>query len=65
MVLAKTSDFVSKAKDLNFIENKLTVSNLDHSYTSLTTGMTYLMNSLVTYSTSDFVIPELQLLCYV
>lgn len=65
MVLAKTSDFVSKAKDLNFIENKLTVSNLDHSYTSLTTGMTYLMNSLVTYSTSDFVIPELKLLCYV
>ncbi|CAK56343.1 unnamed protein product (macronuclear) [Paramecium tetraurelia] len=66
MVLAKVENYLSKIKEIDFInpEKPLTEQEIDQSYMQLTNVMKYLMTSLVTYCTNDFMIPELKFLSY-
>ncbi|CAD8131951.1 unnamed protein product [Paramecium octaurelia] len=66
MVLAKVENYLTKIKEIDFInpEKPLTEQELDQSYMQLTNAMKYLMTSLVTYCTNDFMIPELKFLSY-
>ncbi|CAK67390.1 unnamed protein product (macronuclear) [Paramecium tetraurelia] len=66
MVLAKVDNYLSKIKEIDFInpEKPLTEKEIDQSYMQLTISTKYLMSSLLTYCTSDFMIPELKFLSY-
>ncbi|CAD8055521.1 unnamed protein product [Paramecium sonneborni] len=66
MVLAKVENYLTKIKEIDFInpEKPLTEQEIDQSYMQLTNAMKYLMTSLVTYCTNDFMIPELKFLSY-
>ncbi|CAD8058430.1 unnamed protein product [Paramecium sonneborni] len=66
MVLAKVDNYLSKIKEIDFInpEKPLTDQEIDQSYMQLTISTKYLMTSLLTYCTNDFMIPELKFLSY-
>ncbi|KAM3132720.1 hypothetical protein pb186bvf_015148 [Paramecium bursaria] len=67
VVLAKVGNFIENIKEIDFINPKVPLSEqqIDQAFIQLTTAMKYVMSSLLTYSTVDFVIPELKLLSYV
>ncbi|CAD8049137.1 unnamed protein product [Paramecium primaurelia] len=66
MVLAKVENYLSKIKEIDFInpEKILTDKEIDQSFMQLTISTKYLITSLLTYCTSDFIIPELKFLSY-
>ncbi|CAK82106.1 unnamed protein product (macronuclear) [Paramecium tetraurelia] len=66
MVLAKVDNYLSKIKEIDFInpEKLLTETEIDQSFMQLTISTKYLMTSLLTYCTSDFLIPEIKYLSY-
>ncbi|CAD8052547.1 unnamed protein product [Paramecium primaurelia] len=66
MVLAKVDNYLSKIKEIDFInpDKPLTEKEIDQSYMQLTISTKYLMSSLLTYCTNDFMIPELKFLSY-